>query len=47
MNLKELIKVKKELNKLRQKEINKILAEADSSKYLTGYKIGVCDDLID
>ena len=46
-SLKELIKEKKELNKLRQKEIKKILEEVDGSKYLTDYIIESGDDLID
>ena len=45
--LSDLIKEKKELNKLRQKEINEILENVDSSKYLQDYIINSSDDLID
>ena len=45
--LNDLIKEKRELNKLRQKEIAEILENVDSSKYLTDYIIDSADDLID
>ena len=46
-SLNDLIKEKRNINKLRQKEINEILKNVDSSKYLTDYIINSADDLID
>ena len=46
-SLSDLIREKRELNKFRQKEIMKILENADSSKYLTDYIINSADDIID
>lgn len=46
-SLGNLIKEKRELNKLRQKEIKEILKNVDRSKYLTDYIINSVDDLID
>lgn len=46
-SLNDLIKEKRELNKLRQKEIKKILENVDSSRYLNDYIINSSDDLID
>ena len=45
-SLGDLIKEKRELNKLRQKEIKEILENLDRSKYLTDYIINSADDLI-